>query len=75
MEIHLLERQLDSAQQGLEYWQNERKKLGDLIVAPRIDWMIHSHTNMVKNFSQQIAKRIDEAVPNKKLYRDLYESA
>ncbi|WP_439473802.1 hypothetical protein [Algoriphagus formosus] len=75
MEIHLLERQLDSAMQGLEYWQNERKKLGDLLVAPRMDWAIHSHTNMVKNFSQQIAKRIDEAISDQKLYSDLYESA
>ncbi|WP_026946150.1 hypothetical protein [Algoriphagus marincola] len=75
MEIHLLVRQFDSALQGLEYWQNERKKLGDLLVAPRMDWAIHSHTNMVKNFYGQLVNRIDELIPDKKLYRDLYESA
>lgn len=75
MEIHLLERQLDSAIQGLTYWKAERKKRGELIVAPRTDWAIHSHKNMVRNFSNQLAKRIDEAISTEKLYTDLYESA
>lgn len=74
MEIHLLERQLESALQGLQYWKKQRKSLGTL-TAPRTDWAILSHSNQVKNFSRQIAKRIDEVISTEKLYSDLYESA
>lgn len=74
MEIHLLERQLDSALKGLQYWKTERKRYGSL-TAPRTDWAILSHSNQVKNFSRQIAKRIDEVISTEKLYSDLYESA
>lgn len=74
MDIHLLERQLDQAIKGLHYWKNERRELGNL-VAPVTDWKLLSHTNLVKNYSQQLVDRIDELIPTHKLYVDLYNTA
>lgn len=74
MDIHLLARQLDAAIQGLTYWKEQRRLLGEL-TSHRTDWCVLSHTNLVKNYSELLAERIDELIPTHQLYVDLLESA
>lgn len=74
MKIHVLERNLDKAIQALDHWKNERRQLGTL-TSPRTDWCILSNQNLVKNYSELLADRIDELIPTHQLYVNLLESA
>jgi hypothetical protein len=65
--------QLRKAEEALSYYRGERKKLGDLIVAPRLDWMIYKFTQIRNTNFERISSQIDQIIPTEKLYQDLYE--